>query len=87
MNHGQHQEPAGPRAATVSGREYKRVRPRGFATWRPRADTMVLVEQIRAVLAEYSEHLPMTARQLFYRLVGAHNYPKSEAAYERLTVP
>jgi hypothetical protein len=29
--------------------------------------------------------LPLTARQIFYRLVGAHGYPKDERAYERLT--
>ncbi|MFE3557290.1 hypothetical protein ACFXKW_20845 [Streptomyces sp. NPDC059193] len=70
---------------TVSGRVYSRTRPRGFAPWRPRDSTLVLVEQIRTVLEEYREHLPMTARQVFYRLVGAYDYPKTEAAYDRLT--
>ena len=70
---------------TVSGRTYSRTRPRGFAPWRPQAATLALVEQIRAVLEEYREHLPMTARQVFYRVVGAYGYPKTEAAYDRLT--
>jgi hypothetical protein len=39
---------------------------------------------VRAVLAEYAEYLPLTLRQIFYRLVGAHDYPKTELAYERL---
>jgi hypothetical protein len=36
------------------------------------------------VLAEYVDHLPLTLRQIFYRLVGAHGYEKTEPAYERL---
>ncbi|MET9676419.1 hypothetical protein ABZY68_25490 [Streptomyces sp. NPDC006482] len=69
---------------TVSGRTYRRTRPRGFAEWSPKPDTLRLVDQVRAVLEEYREHLPMTARQVFYRLVGAFEYPKEEKAYDRL---
>ncbi|WP_435279700.1 hypothetical protein [Streptomyces sp. 1222.5] len=69
---------------TVSGRIYRRTRPRGFADWSPKPDTLRLVEQVGAVLDEYREHLPMTARQVFYRLVGAFQYPKDEKAYDRL---
>ncbi|MFD8621697.1 hypothetical protein [Streptomyces sp. NPDC059513] len=72
------------RRNTVSGRTYRRTRPRGFADWSPKPDTLRLVEQVRAVLDEYREHLPMTARQVFYRLVGAFQYPKEEKAYDRL---
>jgi hypothetical protein len=43
-----------------------------------------LVEQVRAVLEENRDFLPMTARQVFYRLVGAHRYDKTEQAYARL---
>lgn len=69
---------------TVSGRTYRRTRPRGFADWSPKPDTLRLVEQVRTVLDEYRAHLPMTARQVFYRLVGAFQYPKEEKAYDRL---
>jgi hypothetical protein len=37
------------------------------------------------VLQEYREHLPLTVRQIFYRLVGAYYYPKDEHAYDRLS--
>ena len=37
------------------------------------------------MLDEYQAELPLTARQIFYRLVGAYGYPKDERAYERLT--
>jgi hypothetical protein len=68
----------------VSGRAYKRTRVRGFAEWSPRAASRVLVDQVLAILEEYRDYLPMTARQVFYRLVGAHDYPKDERAYDRL---
>ncbi len=36
------------------------------------------------MLLEYADHLPLTIRQIFYRLVGAHGYDKTERAYDRL---
>jgi len=71
-------------APTVTGRVYHSTRPRGFAPWRPQAKTEALLEDVRAVLEEYAEHLPITGRQLFYRLVGRFEYPKDERSYERL---
>lgn len=61
-----------------------RTRRRGFAEWNPRAETLALVEQVRAVLDEYRDHLPLTIRQAFYRLVGTQGYDKTEQAYARL---
>jgi len=40
--------------------------------------------QVKDVLAEYAEQLPLTLRQIFYRMVGAYGYEKTEQAYERL---
>jgi hypothetical protein len=34
---------------------------------------------------EYEAQLPLTVRQIFYRLVGDHGYEKTERAYSRLT--
>jgi hypothetical protein len=62
----------------------KRTRPRGFAPWTPRPDTLALVQDVRAVLAEYSDHLPLSNRQCWYRLVGTKAFPKTESAYKRL---
>ena len=31
-----------------------------------------------------ADHLSLTIRQIFYRLVGAHGYEKTEQAYDRL---
>ena len=68
----------------MSGRIYKRTRVRGFAPWQPRADSLALVGQVTAILQEYADYLPMTARQVFYRLVGAYGFPKDEGAYGQL---
>ena len=60
-------------------------RPRRYiASYRPRTDTLALLDAVRAVLDEYQEHWPLTVRQVFYRLIGAHGFDKSEAFYGRL---
>lgn len=66
-------------------RAYTSTRSRGLAPWRPQAKTLVLLDQVNAVLDEYEAHLPLTCRQVFYRLVGAFGYAKTEQAYGRLT--
>jgi hypothetical protein len=61
------------------------ARPRGFIQrWGPRAETRELLDQVNQVLGEYVNLLPLTARQIFYRLVGAYGYEKTEQASERL---
>jgi hypothetical protein len=65
-------------------RENRNRRPRGYADWRPQEKTRRLLEQVDEVLDEYAGQLPLTIRQIFYRLVGAFGYPKNENAYERL---
>jgi hypothetical protein len=39
---------------------------------------------VEDILCEYEDYLPLTVRQIFYRLVAAHGYEKTERAYERL---
>lgn len=61
------------------------TRPRGYiADYRPQATTRLLLAAVEDVLNEYVEFWPITLRQLFYRLVGKHEYPKDERAYKRL---
>jgi len=69
---------------TVTGRTYTATRVRGFAPWSPRPETIDLLNLVNGVLREYRAQLPLTARQIFYRLVGAHGYEKTENAYARL---
>lgn len=68
----------------TSGRVNGRSRPRGYAKWQPQAKTQVVIDHVIEVLHEYADYLPLTVRQVFYRLVGAHEFPKDEAAYHRL---
>lgn len=59
-------------------------RPRGFATYRPQGNALELIEATRTVLAEYADHLPLTLRQIYYRLVAGGTLEKTECAYKRL---
>lgn len=68
----------------TAGRENGRRRPRGYADWRPHARTLDLLDGVRVVLGEYHEHLPLTIRQIFYRLVGLEIIGKTERDYNRL---
>lgn len=60
------------------------ARPRGFARWNPQPESIILLNQVGAVLDEYEKFLPLTVRQIFYRLVGQYGYDKTEQAYARL---
>jgi hypothetical protein len=60
-------------------------RPKGYAEWNPALETLEVLAYARRILNEYSHYGPMTARQIFYRLVGQYGYDKTEKAYKRLT--
>ncbi|MFC4671694.1 hypothetical protein ACFO5X_24295 [Seohaeicola nanhaiensis] len=63
----------------------KTGRPRGYITnYNPQAKTQALLEQVDLVMNEYREYWPLTVRQVFYRLVGAFGFDKTEADYGRL---
>jgi hypothetical protein len=52
------------------GAQRGRTRPRGFAPWSPQPETFNLLARVNAVLGEYADHLPLTLRQIFYRLIS-----------------
>lgn len=56
----------------------------GFASWRPTGESREILALIQQVLEDYKDYLPMTGRQIFYRMVGAYGYAKSEAAANRV---
>ncbi len=56
----------------------------GFASWTPTPDSVDLLDKVNDIITAYTAYLPLTARQVFYRLVGACGYPKDEKAYSRL---
>lgn len=60
-------------------------RPRGYIPhYNPQAKTLALLAEVKAVLEEYRDYLPMTARQIYYRLIGAYGRPKTEPFYGNL---
>ncbi len=59
-------------------------RVRGMAPWVPRSKTLPLLENVKEVLEQYLAQLPLTLRQVFYRLVAAYGYEKTEQGYSRL---
>lgn len=56
----------------------------GYTLWKPRAKGERIVGQVREILSEMRPYLPLTCRQIFYRMVAAYDYPKSESAYNNL---
>jgi hypothetical protein len=70
--------------ALLAGAERGRTRVRGFAPWQPSEKSLKLLEQVQAVLDEYTKQLPITVRQIYYRLIGVHGYDKDANAAERL---
>jgi hypothetical protein len=71
-------------AKLLGGVARRHTRKRGFVPWEPKEGTKAILAQINEVLEEYAAYLPLTCRQVFYRLVGTHGYPKTEGDYARL---
>lgn len=70
-------------AEVTAGR--KSTRHRGYiSNYRPQRATVALLNDVDAVLREYRAYLPVSVRQVYYRLVGAYGYEKTEAFYDRL---
>lgn len=60
-------------------------RPKGYMDdWTPADKTVRLLANVNQVLRDQSAYLPLTARQVFYMLVGGYGYDKTEQAYARL---
>lgn len=59
-------------------------RAKGYMTWNPKQESLNLLAQVQSVLREEAGELPVTARYLFYVLVGKHGFPKTENDYARL---
>jgi hypothetical protein len=57
---------------------------RGYAEWRPQARARETLGHVEEVFERYADHLPLTARQVFYSLVAAGHIDKTEQGYDRL---
>ena len=60
------------------------MRVRGYAAYRPQKHNAELVENVQSVLDDMSGYLPLTLRQVFYRLVVNQQIQKTENGYARL---
>ncbi len=70
----------------TAGRENGHRRPKGYDLgYSPHGGTRAILDEVDEVLEEYQDHLPLSVRQIFYRLVGRYEYPKTEQAYAGLT--
>ncbi len=56
---------------------YATSRPKGFAPYKPREKTRQVLAQVEDVLETYRDYLPLTIRQIFYRLVGNYGFEKT----------
>ena len=70
---------------TVTGRTYTSTRARGYAPWNPQAQSIPLLDEINHQLDLWSDLWPLTARQIFYGLIGRGVIEKTETRYNRVT--
>lgn len=57
----------------------------GFAPYVPRKEAALIIDRVKEVLLDYAAHLPLTLRQVYYRLISTHaDYPKTEKFYDEL---
>lgn len=58
----------------------------GFASYKPRKAALRILDQVGEVLLTYRASLPLTLRQVYYRLVATHaEHVKGDAFYQRLS--
>lgn len=57
---------------------------RGYNHYNPRGDNLHWLRRAQEVVEDYRASWPLTVRQVFYRMVASHNFPKREADYKNL---
>jgi hypothetical protein len=78
-----HRKTAMNRRQKESGNGYHKPAERHLTSWTPKPQTEQLLADVQEVLAEYTEQLPVTVRQVFYRLAGKGR-PKSKSSEKQL---
>jgi hypothetical protein len=69
----------------MSGRRYPNAGHRGLCDWNPQENGRgLLLKNIQAILVEYEAYLPLTLRQIYYRLIGKFGEAKSDALYNNV---
>jgi hypothetical protein len=44
--------------------------------WQPRDDTKLMLGRVQQIMDEYADQLPLTCRQIYYRMIAQWRYPK-----------
>lgn len=57
---------------------------RGFVDWQPHEKTKIILGQVNEIFEEYAAYLPMTVRQIYYRMVARFDYTKEKGASKSL---
>jgi hypothetical protein len=58
---------------------------RGYVDdWKPQRKTHIMIGQIKDILEEYPEHLPLTCRQVYYRMIAKYRHPKGDSFRDSL---
>ena len=61
------------------------ARNRGFLeAYNPKPETVMLISEVNKILIDEAEYLPLTLRQIFYRLVVKELIDKTEKSYKRM---
>jgi hypothetical protein len=56
---------------------FQRPARRGFEPWRPNEATLHTLDEVKQILEEYAANLPLTNRQVLYRMMGKFGHEKS----------
>ncbi len=75
----------GQRAESPPRRKKDTARAAGYIEWRPHRKSQILLGQVEQILDEYRAHLPLTVRQIYYRMVAAYGHPKGKVFNETLS--
>ncbi len=54
---------------------------RGWVPWAPKPEAQAVVDQVIEILADQSEYLPLSIRQIFYLGISRYGWPKTEKFY------
>lgn len=52
--------------------------------WQPTRETRLMIGRVRNILDEYRAHLPLTCRQIYYRMIAEWKYSKGEKFKRKL---
>jgi len=48
--------------------------------WKPYRKSQVMLGQVKCILDEYAAYLPLTCRQIYYRMIGGFGHPKGSSS-------